>query len=161
MNVYFHLRAVPPSALRNSANWMQRLFEDDWNAVRERVDRHREEFLDRRYCDHDVFYAGADPAEDIRTHVVLGGHRIAHPDKEAPPFLMLTAAQAARVADFLTSTDFDSLWSAARAELLPRYGGKESEEEARCVFASAHRDLTAFYAQTAEYGDAVVKWILD
>ncbi|MCI3275981.1 DUF1877 family protein [Streptomyces cylindrosporus] len=160
MNVYFHLRAVPPSALRNSANWMQRLFEDDWNAVRERVDRHREEFLDRRYADHDVLYTGADPDEGPRTQVVLGGHPIPHPDKEAPPFLMLTAAQTARVAAFLTTADFESLWNLARAELLPRYGGTESEQEARSVFASTHRDLTAFYAQTAEYGDAVVKWVL-
>jgi hypothetical protein len=47
MSDYFHLRAVPPSALRNSANWMQRLFEDDWDAVRERIGRHREEVLDK------------------------------------------------------------------------------------------------------------------
>jgi hypothetical protein len=28
------------------------------------------------------------------------------------------------------------------------------------VFAAAHRDLTAFYGQTAQYGDAVVKWLV-
>lgn len=152
MNTYFHLRAVPPSALRNSATWLRKLFEDDWDAVRERIDRRREEMLDKRYLDHELLYAGA--------NVVLGGGPVLHPDPAKPPFLLLTAAQAAKVAAFLTSTDFDTLWRPAREELVSRYGGAEAEPETRCVFAAAHRDLTAFYEQTAHYGDAVVKWVL-
>jgi hypothetical protein len=47
MSLYFHLRAVPPPALRNSATWFRRLFADDWTTVRERIGRHREEVLDK------------------------------------------------------------------------------------------------------------------
>jgi hypothetical protein len=160
MNVYFHLRAVPPAALRNSVTWLRRLFEDDWDTVRQRLDRHREELLDRRYLDHELLYTGAPPHEaqdGPRTHVVLGGRRAFPPDRDEPPFFLLTAAQVTRVATFLTSADFDALWRPARDDLLPRYGGKAAEPQARCVFESAHRDLTAFYKRTAEYGDAVVK----
>ncbi|MFF4502284.1 DUF1877 family protein [Streptomyces sp. NPDC001401] len=163
MSLYFHLRAVPPSALRNSANWLQRLFEDDWDTVRRRIDRHREEMLDHHYVDHDVLYAGAPPhqtKEGPRAHVVLGGRAVFPHTLEEPPFLLLTAAQAARVAAFLASTDIEVLWRLARDELLPRYGGPEAEQETHTLVASTHRDLTAFYTRTAEYGDAVVKWLL-
>ncbi|MFF4251275.1 DUF1877 family protein [Streptomyces sp. NPDC001663] len=152
MSLYFHLRAVPPSALRNSANWLQRLFEDDWDTVRRRIDRHREEMLDHHYLDHAVLYPQSD--------VVLGGHEVPHPDPEKPPFLLLTAAQTSRVAAFLESTDINTLWHEARDDLLPRYGGKETEQQTHGLFASTHRDLKAFYTRTAEYGDAVVKCLL-
>ncbi|MEU6350032.1 DUF1877 family protein [Streptomyces sp. NPDC047072] len=152
MSDYFHLRAVPPSALRNSAHWMQRLFEDDWDAVRERIGRHREEVLDKGYLDHELLYAGAE--------VVLGGRPVYPSERDRPPFLVLTAAKAHRVAGYLSTTDFDPLWQTAREALLPRYGGTDAEHEARTVFAAAHRDLTAFYEQTAHYGDAVVKWLV-
>jgi hypothetical protein len=152
MSDYFHLRAVPPSALRNSANWMQRLFEDDWNAVRERIGRHREEVLDKSYLDHELLYAGAE--------VVLGGLPVYPGDHGKPPFLLLTAARANRVSAYLGGADFEALWLVAREELLPRHGGAAAEREARGVFAAAHRDLTAFYGQTAQYGDAVVKWLV-
>jgi hypothetical protein len=163
MSLYFHLRAVPPSALRNSANWLQRLFEDDWDTVRRRIDRHREEILDHRYTDHDVLYTGAPPhrtKQGPQAHVVLGGCPIPHHDPEEPPFLLLTAAQATQVAAFLASADIEVLWRLARDELLPHYGGTEAEQETRSLFAATHRDLTAFYTRTAEYGDAVVKCLL-
>jgi hypothetical protein len=95
-----------------------------------------------------------------RTHVVLGGGPVFPNGPDEPPFLLLTAAQTARVADYLTSADFEALWRDARDELLPRYGGAGAEPGARCMFESAHRDLTAFYTQTAFYGDAVVKWLV-
>jgi len=152
MSDYFHLRAVPPSALRNSANWMQRLFEDDWDAVRERIGRHREEVLDKSYLDHELLYTGAE--------VVLGGLPVYPADHDKPPFLLLTAARTHQVSSYLGAADFEALWRLARDELLPRYGGAGAEREARGVFAAAHRDLTAFYGQTARYGDAVVKWLL-
>lgn len=152
MSMYFHLRAVPPPALRNSANWMRRLFEDDWNAVRERIGRHREEVLDNGYLDHDLLYAGAP--------VVLGGRPVNHPVPDNPPFLMLTAAQVCRVATFLTSADFEELWRPAREELLPDHIDGDLEDELHTVFAATHRDLTAFYSRTAQYGDAVVKCLL-
>ncbi|MER6276640.1 hypothetical protein ABT202_10045 [Streptomyces sp900105245] len=72
---------------------------------------------------------------------------------------MLTAAQARRVAEFLATADFDALWDFARGELLPRYGGVSAESETWGAFASAHRELRAFYIRTADSGDAVVKWI--
>lgn len=146
MSVYFHLRAVPPPALRNSANWLQRLFEDDWDTVRVRMDRHREEVLDATYRDQQALYG---PAADV----VLGGTAV-------PPFLLLTAAQVARVHAFLASADFETLWQQARARLLSDYGGPEVEPELRALFAATHKDLTAFYARTTEYGDAVVKCLL-
>jgi hypothetical protein len=160
-HTHFHLRAVPPPALRNSAAWLQRLFENDEDTVRQRSDRHREEILDAHYRDHHLLYAGAPPLrteEGPHAHVVLGGRPVLHPDLERPPFVVLTGAQAARVAGFLAGADFQALWRLARGRLLPRYGGTAAEPKARGVFASAHRDLTAFYAQTAECGDAVVKW---
>ncbi|MFI1165073.1 DUF1877 family protein [Streptomyces sp. NPDC020801] len=162
MSTYLHLRAVPPPALRNSAAWLERLFEDDSETVRHRAGRHREEVLDRRYLDQERIYAGACPdrAEDRpQTQVVLGGRPVFRADPHKPPFLVLTAAQARRVARFLAIADFDALWDFARDELLPRYGGVTAEPETWHAFASAHRELRAFYAQTAECGDAVVKWM--
>ncbi|WP_030930077.1 DUF1877 family protein [Streptomyces sp. NRRL S-646] len=163
MSLYFHLRAVPPSALRNSANWLQRLFEDDWDTVRRRIDRHREEMLDHHYVDHDTLYAGAPPhrtKEGPRAHVILGGRPVPHHDPEEPPFLLLTAAQVAQVAVFLISADIEALWRGVRDDLLPRYGGPRTEQETHALLTATHRDLTAFYTQTAEYGDAVVKCLL-
>ncbi|MCH0563906.1 MULTISPECIES: DUF1877 family protein [unclassified Streptomyces] len=162
MSEYFHLRAVPPSALRNSTTWMQRLFEDDWETVRERIGRHREEMLDGRYLDHALLYAGPGRrrGDFPGAQVVLGGRPLPHPAPGRPPFRVLTAAQAQRVASFLAAADFDALWHPARAALLPRYGGSDAEPWTRGVFASAHRDLRAFYEQTALSGDAVVKWVL-
>ena len=46
MSMYFHFRAIPPAALRNSPAWLEKLFDDDWDAVRGRIGRHREEVLD-------------------------------------------------------------------------------------------------------------------
>lgn len=80
-------------------------------------------------------------------------------DRRKSPFLVLTAAQARRVARFLAVADFDALWDFARAELLPRYGGATAEPETWYAFAVAHQELRAFYARTAECGDAVVKWL--
>ncbi|MFI1567011.1 DUF1877 family protein [Streptomyces sp. NPDC020490] len=161
--MYFHLRAVPPPALRNSAAWMRRLFEDDWDTVRERIGRHREEVLDGTYLDHDLLYAGAPPHHapgGPRADVVLGGRPLPQPGTGRPPFLLLTAAQAARVATFLRSADFEGLWQLARDALLPAHGGPAAEEELHAVLAVAHRDLTAFYGRTARHGDAVVKCLL-
>ncbi|WP_405869816.1 DUF1877 family protein [Streptomyces sp. NBC_00005] len=159
MSLYFHLRAIPPSALRNSANWLQRLFEDDWNTVRLRIDRHREEMLDKRYVDQHALYT-AHSQDKLPAHVVLGGLPVSHPQPEQPPFLILTSAQVNRVADYLTSADFEALWRPARDGLLSTHGGPALEPEVHALFASTHRDLTAFYTRTAEYGDAVVKWLL-
>ncbi|MEV0177964.1 DUF1877 family protein [Streptomyces sp. NPDC050625] len=163
MSTYFHLRAIPAPALRNSANWLRRLFEDDWNTVRVRLDRHREEMLDKRYLDHDLLYVGASLRHDMEgpeTDVVLGGRRVCHPDPAQPPFLLLTAAEADRVAAFLDSIDFESLWRLARHDLVPRDADADTESQVRAAFESAHRDLSAFYAQAAHYGEAVVKWIV-
>jgi hypothetical protein len=91
--------------------------------------------------------------------VVLGGRPVFRPDRHKPPFLVLTAAQVRRVAGFLATADFDALWDVARDELVPRYGGVTAEPETWGAFAAAHQELKAFYAQTAEYGDAVVKWL--
>ncbi|MFI5793377.1 DUF1877 family protein [Streptomyces sp. NPDC051677] len=148
MSAYLRLRAVPPSALRNSATWLRKLFDDDHDHL------HRASTLDGRYGgDHQVLYADA--------HVVLGGERVYPAGSKEPPFVVLTVAQTARVAAFLTESDFDDLWRPARAELLPRYGGTAEETRTRAAFASAHRDLTAFYTATARHRDAVVKWPSD
>ncbi|MFF3659528.1 DUF1877 family protein [Streptomyces olivochromogenes] len=162
MSTYLRLRSVPPPALRNSTTWLERLFEDDSETVRHRVGRHREEALDTRYLDQERIYAGAPPnrAEHRpQTQVVLGGRPVFRTDRHKPPLLVLTAAQARRVAGFLAMADFDTLWDFARAELLPRYGGVTAEPETWYAFAVAHQELRAFYAQTAECGDAVVKWL--
>ncbi|WP_328879752.1 DUF1877 family protein [Streptomyces sp. NBC_00299] len=152
MSLYFHLRAVPPPALRNSATWFQRLFEDDWDTVRRRLDRHLDEMLDQRYADQHALYAGQ--AQDgPQADVVLGGRPVTHPVPEHPPFLILTAAQVTRVADYLGSTGFETLWRALPATAPP-------EPEVHSILAAAHRDLTAFYTRTAKYGDAVVKCLL-
>ncbi|MET9967217.1 DUF1877 family protein [Streptomyces sp. NPDC006356] len=161
--MYFHLRAVPPSALRNSATWFQRLFEDDWDTVRERIGRHREEVLDRQYGDVELLYCGIPPnhaPDGPRTHVVLGGRPVFHSETPLPPFLLLTAAQVTGVAEYLRAADFDDLWRHARTKLLRPYPATDAEPEVRGLFAATHRDLTAFYAQTAQYGDAVVKWLI-
>lgn len=153
---------MPPPALRNSTTWLERLFEDDSETVRRRVGRHREEELDNRYLDQERIYAGAPAhrAEDRpQTQVVLGGRLVFRADRRKSPFLVLTAAQARRVARFLAVADFDALWDFARAELLPRYGGATAEPETWYAFAVAHQELRAFYARTAECGDAVVKWL--
>ncbi|MFE9023018.1 DUF1877 family protein [Streptomyces sp. NPDC007808] len=163
MSMYFHLRAVPPSALRNSATWFQRLFEDDWNTVRDRIGRHREEVLDKQYGDVELLYCGIPPhhaPEGPRTQVVLGGHPLSHTDASQPPFLLLTAAQVTGVAAYLNASDFDDLWQRARTKLLRPYHLSDAEPEVRGLFAATHRDLTAFYAQSAHYGDAVVKWLV-
>jgi Domain of unknown function (DUF1877) len=163
MNTYFHLRAVPAPALRNSANWMRKLFEDDWDAVRLRVGRHREGLLDRHYLDHDLLYAGAPPFHDEdgpRAQVILGGRPVFTADQAEPPFLLLTTPQVMRVSAFLDAADFESLWRPARADLLPRYGGTAAEPRVRRAFESAHDSLAAFYRQTAGCGEAVVKWLL-
>ncbi|MEV6616101.1 DUF1877 family protein [Streptomyces sp. NPDC051051] len=162
MSAYFHFRAVPASALRNSAGWLRRLFEDDQDAMRGRIGRHREKILDDRYPDQQLLYADA-PPEHVDAgpgaHVVLGGQRVYATGPKQPPFLLLTAAQTTRVAAFLATSDFDDLWRPVRPELLPRYGGPAQEARTRAAFASAHADLTAFYTTTARYGDAVVKWL--
>jgi hypothetical protein len=163
MNTYFHFRAVPPPALRNSATWFQRLFDDDWDSVRERIGRHREEVLDKRYLDHELLYSGIlpnDAPDGPPCQVVLGGRPVFHPDAAQPPFLLLTAAHTARVAAYLTSADFDDLWQGTREKLLQPYAEPDAEPEVRAAFAATHRDLTAFYKQTAFYGDAVVKWLM-
>lgn len=152
MSPYLHLRAVPPSALRNSATWFQCLFQDDWDTVRRRLDRHRDEMLDQRYAEQHALYADKD-RDGPQADVVLGGRPVNHPMPEHPPFLILTAAQVTRVADWLDSTDFEALWRPLRTTTPP-------EPAVRAILAAAHRDLTAFYTRTAEYGDAVVKCLL-
>ncbi|MFC9926909.1 DUF1877 family protein [Streptomyces sp. NPDC127190] len=163
MTAYLRLRAVPPPALRNSATWIERLFEGGSEAVRHRTLRHREEVLDERYLDQERLYAGTVPrpatavAERPQAQVVLGGRPLYRTDPGKPPFLVLTAAQTRRVAAFLATADFDALWLFARDALLPRYGGASGESETWGAFAAGHRELTAFYTRTAEAGDAVVK----
>ncbi|MEU3785480.1 DUF1877 family protein [Streptomyces sp900129855] len=147
MSACLRLRAVPPSALRNSATWLRKLFDEDHDHL------NCASALDGRYGDHQVLYADA--------HVVLGGERVYPARSKEPPFVLLTVAQTARVAAFLAESDFDDLWRPARAELLPRYGGTAEETRTRAAFASAHRDLTDFYAATARHRDAVVKWLGD
>lgn len=163
MSAYLHLRAVPPPALRNSTTWLRRLFDDDPDTVRHRIDRHRDEVLDGRYPDHQLLYADA-PPEHVDAgpgaQVVLGGRRVFAAGPKQPPFLLLTAGQTARVAAFLAEADFEELWHPARAELLPRHGGPAEEPRTRAAFASAHCGLTAFCTTTARHGDAVVKWLL-
>ncbi|MFF4398238.1 DUF1877 family protein [Streptomyces sp. NPDC001480] len=147
MSTHLRLRAVPPPALRNSATWLDRMFKDDSETVRHHLDQER-------------IYAGPPPRRaeaPPRTQVVLGGRPVFRPDPHEPPLLVLTAAQTRRVARFLTTADFDELWQFARDELLPRHGGVTAEPETWGAFASTHRELTAFYARTAECGDAVVK----
>ncbi|RPE39998.1 uncharacterized protein DUF1877 [Streptomyces sp. Ag109_O5-1] len=150
MSAYLRLRAVPPPALRNSATWLERLFEGDAETV-------------RRCRDLERIYTGAPlyPLAESRprTQVVLGGWPVFRADRHKTPLLVLTAAQARQVARFLAAADFEALWDAARDELLPRYGGVITEPETRGAFAAAHRELTAFYVHTAECGDAVVKWL--
>jgi hypothetical protein len=162
MSAYLHLRAVPPSALRNSASWLRKLFDDE--TVRDPVvGRHRGQTLDDRYRDQQVLYADA-PPEHVDAgpgaYAVLGGGRVYTAGSQDPPFLLLTAAQTALVAAFLSAVDFDELWRPARAELLPRYGGPTEESRTREAFACTHRDLTAFYTATARRRDAVVKWLV-
>ncbi|MEU6589747.1 DUF1877 family protein [Streptomyces sp. NPDC046881] len=155
MSTNLRLLAVPPPALRNSATWLERLFGDEADAF-----RHREEVLDKHYLDQERIYAGT-PAQRAgdrpRSQVVLGGRPLFRPDRHKPPFLVLTAAQARGVAEFLTTADFCALWACARDELLSRHGGPAAEPETRGAFAAVHQELRAFYAQTAASGDAVVK----
>jgi hypothetical protein len=153
---------VPPPALRNSSTWLERLFEGDSETLRRLVGRHCEQVLDRRYRDQERIYAGPPPhgpEGGPRTQVVLGGRPVLRADRYKPPLLVLTAAQARRVAGFLATADFDALWDCARDELLPHYGGVTAEPETWGAFAAAHQELRAFYEQTAECGDAVVKWL--
>ncbi len=161
MSIYFHLRAVPPPALRNSSAWLQRLFEDDWDAVRDRVGRHREAVLGGAYLDHELLYAGG-PPHDVRrgprAQVVLGGRPVWHPDPLQPPFLLLSPACTARVAAHLTATDFDALWERACAPLT--LGTEHPEAQTRATLAQTHGTLTAFYTTAARHGDAVVKWLV-
>ncbi|MGW2641301.1 hypothetical protein [Streptomyces sp. NPDC001348] len=94
MNAYLRLRSVPPPALRNSATWLERLFDDDSEAVRRRVARHREEALDRRCLDQERIYAGPPPRRTEGrppAQVVLGGRPVPRPDPHKPPLLVLTA----------------------------------------------------------------------
>jgi hypothetical protein len=150
MSAYLRLRAVPPPALRNSAIWLERLFEGDAETV-------------HRCRDQERIYSGAPAHPPVpgrsRGQVVLGGRPVFRADRHEPPLLVLTAAQARRVAGFLAAADFDALWDFARDELLPRYGGLTAEPETWGAFAAAHRELTAFYTRTAERGEAVVKWL--
>ncbi|OLZ74162.1 hypothetical protein AV521_00205 [Streptomyces sp. IMTB 2501] len=149
MSAYLRLRAVPPPALRNSATWLERLFDDGAETV-------------RRCLDQERIYAGApahEPGDRPRIEAVLGGRPVFRAGRPGPPLLVLTAAQARRVAGFLATADFDALWLSARDQLLPHYGGETAEPETWGAFAAAHQELRAFYAQTAEYGDAVVKWL--
>ena len=150
MSAYLRLRAVPSPALRNSATWLERLFEGEAETI-------------RRSRDQERIYVGALPyrlAQDgPRAQVVLGGRPVFRADRPGPTLLVLTAAQARRVAGFLVTADFDTLWGFARDELLPRYGGVAAEPQTWGAFAAAHRELRAFYARTAERGDAVVKWL--
>ncbi|MEU5532089.1 DUF1877 family protein [Streptomyces sp. NPDC020362] len=160
MTAYLRMRAVPPPALRNSVTWLERQFEGGVEAVRHPGGRHREEALDERYLDQERIYAGAPPhsAQDRpQAQVVLGGRPVFRPGRHEPQLLVLTAAQARRVAGFLSAADFDALWGFARDELLPRYGGVTAEPETWGAFAAAHQELRAFYAHAAESGDAVVK----
>ncbi|MFD4506714.1 DUF1877 family protein [Streptomyces sp. NPDC058457] len=161
MSAYLHLRAVPAPALRNSPTWLERLFASDSEAVRHQVGRCRAEVLDRCCLDQERIYTGAPPdgpGDRPQAQVVLGGRPVLRTDRHEPPLLVLTAAQARRVAGFLERTDFDALWDFARDGLLPRYGGVGAEPETWRAFATTHRELRAFYAHTAECGDAVVKW---
>jgi hypothetical protein len=152
---------VPAPALRNSPTWLERLFANDSEAVRHRIDRYREEVLDQCCLDQERIYTGAEPdgsGDRPQAQVVLGGRPVFRTDRRKPPLLVLTAAQARRVAGFLEQADFDALWDFARDGLLPRYGGVTAEPATWHAFAAAHRELRAFYAHTAECGDAVVKW---
>ncbi|MEV6113560.1 DUF1877 family protein [Streptomyces sp. NPDC052109] len=150
MSAYLRLRAVPASALRNSSTWLERLFEGDSETV-------------RHYRDQERIYAGASPHPLARnrpqTQVVLGGRPVFRADRHRPPLLVLTAAQARRVAGFLATAHFAALWDAARDALLPHYGGVTAEPEIWRAFAAAHQELKTFYTHTAERGDAVVKWL--
>lgn len=152
MSAYLRLRAVPPPALRNSATWLERLFEGDTETV-------------RRCRDQERIYAGASPCPPARSRpripVVLGGLPVFRAGRDRTPLLVLTAAQARQVAGFLATADFEALWDAARDDLLPRYGGVIAEPETWGAFAAAHRELRAFYVHTAECGDAVVKWLCE
>ncbi|AOR31722.1 hypothetical protein BFF78_12260 [Streptomyces fodineus] len=151
MSAYLRLRAVPSPALRNSATWLERLFEGDAETL-------------RRCRDQERIYAGASPpgpGDRPPTQVVLGGRPVFRADRHRPPLLVLTAAQARGVAGFLAAADFDALWDRARDELLPRYGGATAEPEMWGAFAVAHRELRAFYVHTAQCGDAVVKWLYE
>ncbi|MET8942152.1 DUF1877 family protein [Streptomyces sp. NPDC004542] len=163
MTMCFHLRAVPPAELRDDARSLERLFQDGWETVRERIGLRREEVLDQRYLDHELLYAGSPPdlaEDDPRAQVVLGGRPVFHPALGLPPFLLLTAAETAAVAAFLASADFAALWRGSRDDLLPRYGGPATEPQTRGAFAAAHRDLTEFYARASASGAAVVKWVV-
>ncbi|MEU6221652.1 hypothetical protein ABZ845_29750 [Streptomyces sp. NPDC047022] len=111
MSAYLRLRAVPPPALRNSATWLERLFEGDAETV-------------RRCRDQERIYAGASPCPLVlsrpRTQVVLGGLPVFRADRHSTSLPVLTAAQARRVAGFLAAADFEALWETARDELPPR-----------------------------------------
>ncbi|RPF37414.1 DUF1877 family protein [Streptomyces sp. TLI_185] len=161
MSAYLCLRAVPAPALRNSPAWLERLFASGPETLRHRVGVNCEEVLDRRCLDQEHLYADAlphGPGDRPQAQVVLGGRPVFRADRHKPPLLVLTAAQARRVAGFLATADFDALWEAAREALLPRYGGVTAEPETWCAFAAAHQELRAFYTHTADRGDAVVKW---
>ncbi|MGW2615506.1 DUF1877 domain-containing protein [Streptomyces sp. NPDC001500] len=153
MSAYLQLRAVPPSALRNSATWLRKLFDDHPadDAVRSRMSRHRAQPLDGHYGDQQLLYPDA--------HVVLGGEPVHTAGAKGAPLVVLTVAQTARVAAFLARSDFDDLWRPARAALLSHHGGAE-ETRTRAAFACAHRELTEFYTATALRRDAVVKWLV-
>ncbi|MFF4487042.1 DUF1877 family protein [Streptomyces sp. NPDC001544] len=141
---------------------LERLFQDDWETVRGRIDRRREEVLDQRYLDHELLYASSPPhlGEDgPHAQVVLGGRPVFHSALGTPPFLLLTPAETAAVAAFLASADFTALWHGSRADLLPWYGGPAAEPQTRGAFAAAHRGLKEFYARASDSGEAVVKWL--
>ncbi|MEU3521397.1 DUF1877 family protein [Streptomyces sp. NPDC006654] len=156
MSTYLRLRAVPASAQRNSPTWMEHLFAGNPETNLYRGGRHGEKALTKRCMDQERIYAGALP---YGPDVVLGGRSVFRADRHKPPLLVLTAAQARQVAGFLATVDFEALWHAAGDGVLPRHGGVISEPETYGAFAAAHQELRAFYVHTAEYGDAVVKWL--
>ncbi|MFF4113594.1 DUF1877 family protein [Streptomyces sp. NPDC001714] len=160
MSVYLRLRAVPAPALRNSPAWLERLFASDAESAGRLAGPYPEEVLDEGCLDQERIYTGAAPDAPggrPQAQVVLGGRPVFRTDRRKPPLLVLTAAQARRVAGFLEQADFDELWELARDRLLPGYGGMTAEPEASRAFATTHRELRAFYAHTAECGEAVVK----
>ncbi len=181
MSTYLRLRAVPAPALRNSPAWLERLFASDADTARGPAGRCREEVpdqrcpdeyrldecrrdecsLDERCLDQEHIYTGAGPAgpgDRPQAQVVLGGRPVFRTDRRKPPLLVLTAAQARRVAGFLEHADFEALWDFALGGLPPRCGGMTPKPGTPRALALAHRELRAFYAHTAECGDAVVKW---
>ncbi|MDG4862769.1 DUF1877 domain-containing protein [Streptomyces sp. T-3] len=164
--MHFHLRAVPSGEVRHEVPWLEGLFADDWDRVRERCAEHREVVLDKACISVDELYTGTRDRPgtgEFRGLPVLGAGRvIPREDEQLPPFVLLVPELVVHASEFLTGADFAELWRARLEDHTAWHGAPDPETAAtwRNDLAQAHRGLTEFYVRAAGGGDSVVKALM-